>query len=430
MVFQKTRVVTIAFTLLLFMQFQTCGAAEEGFVSLFDGKTLEGWAVRSGKATYAIVDGTIVGTTATEGPNTFLCSKREFANFELRLEVRCDAELNSGIQIRSHAYSKETPQASKPKRVRPAGTVYGYQVEIAANGNAGRIWDEARWTKWHDPEPTEKAKAAYKPDSWNEYRIVADGDRIRTWINGTAVAEMQDKLDASGFIGLQVHAVKKGAGPYSVAWRNIRIRETSVRPGINKSFADPNVAKFTERWEKEGREIYDQRDAVLKACGIKEGEAVADIGAGTGLYTRLFASSTGKTGRVYAVDISENFLAHVAETSRKEGLTNVRSVLCTQTDSKLEPNSIDLAFTCAAYHHFEFPHQTLRSIHRALRPGGRLIVIDFERIEGKTDEWILNHVRAGREIVSKEIVASGFEPAGEEKMMKDHYFLRFKKRSE
>jgi len=98
-------------------------------------------------------------------------------------------------------------------------------VEISANGNAGRIWDEARHTKWHDPEPSDEAKKAYKPGQWNKYRIAAQGDRIRTWINGIAVADIRDSEDASGLIGLQVHRIAAGKGPYQVRWRNIRIRK-------------------------------------------------------------------------------------------------------------------------------------------------------------------------------------------------------------
>jgi hypothetical protein len=205
-----------------------CGitfAASDSWQTLFDGKTLNGWMIRSGQATYTVENGVIVGRTATEGANTFLCTKRDYCDFELLLEVKCDAGLNSGIQVRSHAYKKDTPQASSPKRIRPAGTVYGYQVEISANGNSGRIWDEARHTKWHDPEPSDQAKKAYEPGQWNTYRIVAQGDRIRTWINGTPIADIRDSEDATGLIGLQVHRIKPEVGPYQVRWRNIRIRE-------------------------------------------------------------------------------------------------------------------------------------------------------------------------------------------------------------
>ncbi len=150
----------------------------------------------------------------------------------MELDVLCDKPLNSGIQIRSHVYEKDTPQESKPKVVRKAGMVYGYQCETAAaeSGVSGNFWDEARRTKWLDDFSSKpEAKKAFKNDEWNHYRIVAQGDHIRSWVNGVPCADFHDKTDASGFIGLQVHGVKKGTGPYSVRWKNIRIRE--LKPG-------------------------------------------------------------------------------------------------------------------------------------------------------------------------------------------------------
>ena len=112
--------------------------------------------------------------------------------------------------------------------MRAAGTVFGYQCEIAAaeGGVSGNFWDEARRTKWLDDfSDNPKAGKAFKNDQWNHYRIVAQGDRIRSWVNGVPCADFHDDTDASGFIGLQVHGIKKGTGPYQVCWRNIRLRE-------------------------------------------------------------------------------------------------------------------------------------------------------------------------------------------------------------
>ncbi len=405
-------------------------AAGREFVDLFDGKTLAGWQPRRGRAKYEVQDGAIVGHTAKEGPNTFLCTTRDYANFELELEVRCDPGLNSGIQIRSHVYAVDTPQRSKPKRIRKAGETFGYQVEISANGNAGRIWDEGRDTKWHDAEPSDETKKAYRPGEWNRYRIVAVGNHIRTWINGVAIADIHDDNtddanNAEGFIGLQVHRIRPDAGPFEVRWRNIRIRELSVHPGINKSFENVKPVDFVERFEKEGREIFDLRNQIVSACDITPGMTIADIGAGTGLFTRLLASATGEKGKVYAVDIAEEFVAHIEQTCRDLKLKNVQGVVCMQDNVMLPPQSIDLAFVSATYHHFEFPHQTLTSIRRALRPGGRLIVIDFRRQVGKSSPWILNHVRAGQSVVTREILAAGFKLAEEKELLKDQYFLIF-----
>jgi hypothetical protein len=205
--------------------------AEEGWVSLFDGQTLEGWTVRGGKATYKVEDGMIVGTTSDGGPNTFLC-RGPYDNFVLEFDVLCDTPLNSGVQIRSHIYERDTPQESLPTRVRKAGEIYGYQCEIAdgALGVAGNFWDEARRTRWLDDFAAKPAaRAAFKNGAWNQYRIVAEGRRIRSWVNGVPCADFEDDKDASGFIGLQVHTIKAGTGPYQVRWKNIRIR--TLKPG-------------------------------------------------------------------------------------------------------------------------------------------------------------------------------------------------------
>ena len=213
--------------LLVLAASQVASAAEPKWIGLFDGKTLDGWTVRGGTATYEVRDGAIVGTTVDGSPNTFLC-RGPFGDFELEFDVKCDKALNSGVQIRSHVYEKDTPQESNPKRIRKAGEVYGYQCEIdrAEDGVAGNFWDEGRRTKWLDDLSNKPgAVAAFKNDDWNHYRIVAQGDRIRSWVNGVACADFRDATDASGFIGLQVHGIKKGTGPYKVSWKNIRLRE-------------------------------------------------------------------------------------------------------------------------------------------------------------------------------------------------------------
>ncbi len=205
-------------------------ADAEKFTSLFDGTSLDGWEVKGGKAKYEARDGAIVGTTVEGSPNTFLCTKKDYGDFELVLDVKCDKALNSGIQIRSHTYEKETvPEGAKNKKGRPAGTVFGYQCEIAEGekGTSGSFYDEARRGRFLDDQEkkADAAKKAFKDNEWNTYRIVAQGDRIRSWVNGVPTADFRDTLDKSGFIGLQVHSIRAGLGPYSVQGRNIKLRE-------------------------------------------------------------------------------------------------------------------------------------------------------------------------------------------------------------
>lgn len=205
-------------------------------------------------------------------------------------------------------------------------------------------------------------------------------------------------------------------------------QEKSVNPGINKSFQNPNVNQFVERFERDGRDPYDHRKEILKACNITPGMTVADIGAGTGLFTRLFSNAVGPKGKVYAVDIAKNFIDHIGRMAKAEKRTNIVGVICKQDDVNLPANSIDLAYICDVYHHFEYPHKTMRSLHKALKPGGQVIVIDFIRIEGKSSDFILKHVRAGQDVFTKEILAAGFKQAEEKKgLLKTNYFLRFVK---
>ena len=204
-----------------------------------------------------------------------------------------------------------------------------------------------------------------------------------------------------------------------------------VPAGINARFVDPNldVDAFVQRFEVESREVYAARQKVLRACGILPGWSVADIGAGTGLYTRLFSERVGPKGWVYAVDIAPRFIEHINAHSNEADRNNITGVLCRGDSCSLPPESVNLAFVCDTYHHFEFPAATTRSILRALKPGGQLVVIDFERIPGKSREWLLGHVRAGKNVFRAEIEEIGFTFVEEVRIagFEENYFLRFRK---
>src|SRR5262249_4969811 len=157
------------------------------------------------------------------------------------------------------------------------------------------------------------------------------------------------------------------------------------------------------------------------------GTTVADIGAGTGLFTPLLAQAVGPKGMVYAVDIAKDFLAHIDQRAAAAGLQNVRTVLCTERSVELPPNSIDLACVCDTYHHCEYPQSTMASLYSALRASGEVVIVDFKRIPGQSSEWVLNHVRAGQEVFTSEIEAAGFKRIAQVDSLKDNYILRFRK---
>lgn len=204
-------------------------------------------------------------------------------------------------------------------------------------------------------------------------------------------------------------------------------QEKSVKPGINKHFENPDLKEFLEKFEGESREIATGANDIVAACKIAPGMAVADVGAGTGLFTRKFAGAVGDKGKVYAVDIAPTFLKHIEKTCADAKIKNVETIQCDQFSTKLPKNSVDLVFICDTYHHFEFPQRTLQSIYDALKPGGKLVLIDFERIEGKSSDWILGHVRAGKEVFVGEVKSAGFKMLCEEKLLKENYFVRFEK---
>jgi len=208
--------------------------------------------------------------------------------------------------------------------------------------------------------------------------------------------------------------------------------DATEKPGLNSRFLDPSldVSEWLGRFEIESREVYAARERVLGVCGLKPGMTIADVGAGTGFYCRLFASAVGEKGWVYAVDISPRFLEHINEQSDEDGIGNITSVLGTERSIRLPRNSVDLVFICDTYHHFEHPQSTLESIHAALKPGGTLVLIDFERIPGESREFILGHVRAGKDVFRREVVEAGFELVEEVEMpsFDENYLLRFRKK--
>ena len=206
--------------------------SDSSWISLFDGKSLQGWTQKNGTATYRVENGTIVGRTATGSPNSFLCSNEDYGNFELEFEVRLfDNRLNSGVQIRSltKPVDDDNPTAK-------FGRVYGPQVEIASGGSdgalSGYVYGEATGRGWLTAEERLVPHKHFRDGQWNRYRVVAEGPRIQTWINDAPIEVLVDEpileTHPRGFIGLQVHGIGKDQGPYEVAWRNIRIRKLDV----------------------------------------------------------------------------------------------------------------------------------------------------------------------------------------------------------
>ena len=183
----------------------------EGFQALFDGKSLDGW--EGDTKLFRVEDGAIVGGSL-ERPvarNEFLCTQREFADFELRLKFKLlGAGANAGVQIRS-------------QRIPDHHEMIGYQADLG-EGWWGCLYDESRRNRILAGPPEEQRRELVKGSEWNDYTIRCEGQRIQLWVNGKQTVdytELDESLPQMGLIGLQIHG-----GPPSEAWyKDIVIRE-------------------------------------------------------------------------------------------------------------------------------------------------------------------------------------------------------------
>lgn len=203
-------------------------AAEESFVSLFNGKDLSGWEQHSGKAEYRVEDGAIIGKTVSNTGNSFLCTKESFGDFILEFEFKVAPGMNSGVQFRSEFFDKDTEITvdGKAKKI-PADRVHGYQYEIdpSPRSYTAGVYDEARRGWLFDLKDNEAARKAFKQGDWNAARIECKGAHIQTFINGVKAADFSDSMTPKGIIGLQVHGIGKKEPGEEVRWRKIRIQK-------------------------------------------------------------------------------------------------------------------------------------------------------------------------------------------------------------
>lgn len=195
-------------------------AVDEGWVNLFDGKSLDGWAQVNGAVDYAAVDGELVATSVLNSPNSFLATTSEYSDFILEYEAKIDSPLNSGVQIRSFLDDNRE------------GSVSGFQIEIdtSSRGWSGALYEEGIRGFLQPHTEYEPARKAFKNDDWNHYRVEAIGKRFRTWINGVPAGNLIDDHRSTGFIGLQVHGIdshpeRKGM---KSRWRNVRIKTENL----------------------------------------------------------------------------------------------------------------------------------------------------------------------------------------------------------
>ena len=292
-------------------------AEDPGFVDLFNGKNLDGWTQRNGTATYRVEGNSIVGKTSDGSPNSFLCTDKLYGDFELKFEVKVDSALNSGVQIRSQSVGDK-----------PEGRVNGPQVEISLDGMAGYVYGEAAGG-WMTPDKDRKSHQHFKDGEWNAYHVVAFGNQIQTWINGHQISNLtHDQRYTShpkGFIGLQVHGIGRGQGPFEVRWHNLKLRDLTEFKSLYNG-KDLTGWKTTGNWlpqedgslliqPRPGEKGWQRYDAYLWS-EKKYKDFVLDVeysyppGGNSGVYFRVGDRSD---------PVSRGIEAQILDSSKKEG---------------------------------------------------------------------------------------------------------------
>jgi hypothetical protein len=299
----------------LFLWSAVCGAAfaADEWTDLFNGRNLDGWVQRGGKANYTVEANSIVGTSTPNTENSFLCTPRDYGDFILEYEFKVDPRLNSGVQIRSQCFPQETEFEWHGRKIKvPANRVHGYQIEIDPDPVKNRWWSAGIFGEascgWLYPgqlggkekEFTEQGRRIFKQNDWNKVRLEAIGDTLKTFLNGTPCADIKDSRVSSGFIGLQVHSIGKDASKAGsqVRWRNLRIQEIktdmkSPDVGAQNTLTPEEKAagwkllwdgKTTDGWRSARSEEFPKggwtmKDGVLAIheTGGKESAAAGDI---------------------------------------------------------------------------------------------------------------------------------------------------------
>ena len=178
----------------------------ENLKPIFDGKTFDGWSKR-GSADFRVEDGMILGVSTTGGYG-WLCTEKNYGDFILELEINIKSG-NSGVQVRSHIDKKDV--------------MVGYQIEVDSSTRAwsGGLYEQGRRGWLQNLKDNEAARKAFKVGEWNKYRIVCNGDSIKSWVNGVPATDYVDSMDLDGVIALQVHVGKDT----EVRFRNIRLQD-------------------------------------------------------------------------------------------------------------------------------------------------------------------------------------------------------------
>ncbi len=192
-----------------------------------------------------------------------------------------------------------------------------------------------------------------------------------------------------------------------------------VAAGLAWKYQDWVMAQlYLNTMEWEGRVASLKVDQVIEELQIEAGQRVADVGAGTGLFSRPLAGAVGEEGIVYAVDINSELLQHIENRAQREGMGNIRTVLCAEDDPLL-PEPVDLIFFCDSLHHIADRDVYLKNLRRYLKPGGRVAVIDF----GEDSPHLMSSMKFSLPELERWMTAAEYRLVGSHDFVGDNFFV-------
>lgn len=240
---KKSALLTVISIVVITMACKNKSAKQDGWQDLFDGKTLNGWKVLNQdwtnpdvKPDFYVENNMLICNTVMNNEGGYLVTEKSYGNFILEFDVKIDTSLNSGLQCRSRVWEKDTStvyvagDAQGTKRLTKwrTGYVWGYQVEVDPSSRAwsGGLYEPGNRGWIVTLAGNEAARKAFKPMDWNHFKIVMNGNKIQTWVNGVPTVDTTDDMSASGFIGLQFHgAYREWQKDKKSMWKNIKIKE-------------------------------------------------------------------------------------------------------------------------------------------------------------------------------------------------------------
>ena len=241
-VLKRSVLFTALSVILLTMGCKNKSANQDGWQDLFDGKTLNGWKVLNqdwtnpdSKPDFYIENNMIVCNTTMNNEGGYLVTEKSYANFILEFDVKIDTSLNSGLQCRSRMWEKDTTtiyvagdaNGTKHETKWRPGYVWGYQIEVDPSSRAwsGGLYEPGNRGWIVTLAGNETARKAFRPLDWNHFKILMNGNKIQTWVNGIPTVDTTDDMSASGFIGIQFHgAYFEWQKNKKSMWKNIKIK--------------------------------------------------------------------------------------------------------------------------------------------------------------------------------------------------------------